>query len=702
MTTDASNLPDPHMPSADVHTHQETPSRFAQPPSGFSPELVARTKNQIQVLVQEIAKLAQSNCELDEFLAGFLMRVTGALGGVAAAAWLKNADGQLELKYQINLAKTCLPNQPAAQQRHARLLDQLLAAGDPALIPPQSGGGSDEAGNPTEHLLLIGPLKLDQETPGLIEIFQRPGAGPATQRGYQRFVVQMCDLASGHLKNRRLRQFVSQQELWGRLQQFIRSIHQDLDVRQTVFAIANDGRRLIDCDRLSVAVGDGHRCSIESVSGLDALEKRAEQIKLLNRLVRAVLRGRTPLWYAASTSDLPPQVEEPLHAYVNKSHTKMLAVIPLHPPVEQASTGSPRSSPSILGALVVEQLTQSDVPAPLRQRVEVVAVHAGDALANSIEHSRIFLLPLWRRLGAMTRWLSRRALPKTLLVAGALCGMLSALWLVPYPFDLTASGKLQPTQRYEIFASVDGTLDEILVPDDPTAMVEQGQILARMTNNDLLVKVRDLEGQRSQLQERIRNLDRAFSEPLDRLEQLQVERDLAEAIEQERSVANQLLVKQQELKLLQIMAPARGYVGNWQIRQNLLRRPVVKGHNLMTLIDPESPWELELEMPERRMSHLLQAARGEEPLRVTFALASHPGHEYQGTLLQIDRRLEVRGEEGNTALVRVAIDKSTLPAELLRSGTRVAAHVHCGKRSIGYVWFREVIESLHTAWLKWF
>lgn len=703
MTTETGK-PTPPLPTdTPFELRADMPVRFAQPAGAMDPDLVARTKNQIRTLVQEISDLANSDCELEEFFEGFLMRTTSALGGVGGAIWLKNADGQLELKYQINLAQTILANDPRAQLQHTRLLHKLIEAGQSALIAPNSSDGEGLGGNPTEHLLVIGPLKHDQDVAGLVEIFQRSGAGPATQRGYQRFVVQMSDVASGYLKNRRLRQFSNQQELWVRLEQFIRAIHQSLDTRQTVFAIANEGRRLIDCDRLSVALCHNRHCAIQAVSGLDTLERRAEQVKHLSRLAAAVVRGQNPLWYSPVATDLAPQIEKHLHPYVDRSHAKMLAIVPLRRPSVDANKSDRPAPPEFIGALIIEQLTQPVISTALRQRIEVVATHSSDALANALDHNNIFLLPLWQRLGRGLNLFRGSNLPKTALVAAALAVVTAALCWIPYPFTLSADGQLQPKSRFEIFANVDGTLDEILVPDDPNAIVKPGQLLATMTNNDLLVKIRDLEGQQKQLQERVRSLDRAFSEKMDRLDQLQIEKDLAEAIELEKGVANQLQVKQRELAMLEVVAPARGHVVNWQLRQNLLHRPVQKGQNLMTVVDPDTDWRLELEMPEKRMAHLLNAAaKSGEPLRVTFSLASHPGREYEGTLLQIDKRLEVRGQEGNAALVMVAFDKQQLTADLLRTGTRVTAQVHCGKRAVGYVWFHELFETVHAAWLMWF
>ena len=132
-------------------------------------------------------------------------------------------------------------------------------------------------------------------------------------------------------------------------------------------------------------------------------------------------------------------------------------------------------------------------------------------------------------------------------------------------------------------------------------------------------------------------------------------------------------------------------------------RPVTKGQNLLTLVAPNTPWRLELELPEKRVGHLLKRLNDDEdPVHVTFALASHPNKKLEGKLKRLDHKLEVHSEEGNTALMEVEFDNSQIAADLLRSGTRVNAKLNCGTRPIGYVYFHEVIETARSAAMFWF
>lgn len=678
-------------------------------------ELVNKTKQQIRNLVSEIADLAKKETPVDEFFEGFLNRTTSALACVGGAIWLAQPDSKvLDLQYHINLNNTSLATDQTAQMRHSMLLNKLREAGEPTLIPPHSGSSNtDQAGNPTEYLLIVGPLKIDQNVVGLVEILQRPGAGPTTQRGYLRFLTQMCDIASDYLKTQHIRTFDDQQNLWQQIEQFVRLVHQGLDPDQTSYVIANEGRRIVGCDRVSVAVATNRRCQIKAVSGLDSIERRADQVKKLNKLATTVIRAGEPLWYHGDDSDLPPQIEKRLHDYVDKSHTKMLAIVPLKE-VDANNAEDSRDSKDLgrgknekpIGALIIEQLKDTEISPVLRKRIEVIANHGQLALTNAKVHNGLFLMPVWKTLGKLTAPFRGNNLSKTLAALAVATMVVAFFCLFPASFTLGAKGQLVPERQHEIFAQVDGVLQEIFI-DDATAQsptVEANTVLARMTNNDLMVQIQNLEGQLSQTTEQIRKFKRAsLDDKLESYDSIIIHGELRSAEEAKNSLQRELQIKKQDAANLQVRSPVPGTVMNWQVKQNLLRRPVVKGQNLMTIVAPDTDWRLELELPERRVGHLMRRLNEtDEPVEVTFALASHPNKELTGQLKRVDRKLEVRSEDGNTALAEIQFDNSQVAADLLRSGTRVNAKLHCGTRSIGYVWFHEVIETVRSAAMFWF
>ena len=670
--------------------------------------MVDETKTQIRNLVQEISDLARTAENVEAFYEGFLTRTVSALASIGGVIWTRDSEDQpLQAQFHINLRQTSLHDDAESQKRHAKLIQRMVETGQPQLVPPDSGSTDPKVGgNPTEHLLILGPLKVDNAVIGMVEIFQRPGAGPTTQRGYLRFLMQMCEIAGEFLGNQRLRAFEQQQQMWHRLEKFIKTVHQSLDLDETIFSIANEGRRLIDCDRVSVALKQGRHCTVKSVSGLDSIERRSEQVKKLGRLATTVVRAGSPLWYDGEDTDLPPQIEKRVHDYVDKSHSKMLAIIPLmmvQPTGDDEASEEKKRPAEPIGALIVEQLKDARITPALENRAAVVVDHGQRALANSLDHHRIFLMPLWKAMGKFFDQFHGRKLLRTGMVAGAVAASIAFACLFPYPFSLGAKGALIPETSHEVYAQLDGVLKEVLVSDTGDSMVEQGQLLARMTSSDLDLAIKDLDGRILQAQEEYNVSNSLRSNNLTPAEQQTNELRLAKSRQLIKNLRQERAVRAQDVEMLDIVAPSAGRVVNWQVRQNLIRRPVRYGQHLMTIVDPDTQWMIELEMPERRVAHLVRAMKdSEETLSVTFGLVSHPGSEFTGTLVSVDQKMEVHSDEGNAALVRVIFPNDAIEKDLLRSGTRVNAQVHCGTTSIGYAMCHELIETVQSKWMLWF
>ncbi|MBQ7814758.1 MAG: hemolysin D, partial [Thermoguttaceae bacterium] len=359
----------------------------------YDSSLVEQTKRQIRVLVNEIAEISRSDASPEEFQAEFLPRVVTALGAVGGAFWSADETGRLSLGYQVNLQEAKLHEDEEANKKHSAFLYNALRSTDTdMLVPPRSGGeGANEGGNPTDFLVVVGVVATELERVGIVEIFQRPDSNPAAQKGYLQFVRQVTRYAADFYKNRQLKNFSDRQNLWTQLEDFTRNIHKTLDFKETVYTVANEGRRLIECDRVSIAICRGRKARVEAVSGQDMVDKRSETAKLLGDLATAVVAANEPIVYTGDSSQLAPQVETAIEEYVDASHTKAIAVYPLVPRrVDENDADETERDKKIVdppfGALIVEQIENARVSEHTMKRVEIVVEHARVAVGNSLEH----------------------------------------------------------------------------------------------------------------------------------------------------------------------------------------------------------------------------------------------------------------------------------------------------------------------------
>lgn len=690
-------------------------------------QTIEQTKQQIRGLVQQIAQLSRSDLDAEQFYAEVLHKIVTALAAQGGAVWTITPDKRLKLDYQINLDRGLLNSESAEAQQHLRLLQNVIQSGDARLAPPLSGGEDPASpGNPTNALLVLAPMQTDDSVEGVLEIFQRPDSQPASQQGYLRFLVQMSQLVGDWLKNRKLRTFSDRQSLWAEIDRFAKEAHNSLDLKETAFTIANEGRRLIGCDRLSVAVKHGVKHKIEAVSGQDTLDTRSNIVVMLRKLTDRVCAAGDPLWYNGTQQDLPPQIEQALQEYIDESHTKSLAVVPVRKheladdPDELGQDESIHDDATgeVIGALIVEQIDAPQSRDSLAPKVDLVTQHSARALSNSLQHNNLFLMPVWRTLGQARLLVKAKTLPKTLFFSTLILAALLSM-LMPWKFRLKAEGTLEPVKRAEVFIGTDGQVEELRVKHQDKvgegdeilllASPMLDQQLAKLSG-DLATSMKRLRGLRDQhsMAERAGDRRSQTNEPADILAQVnQVETEID-------SLELQLQTARRQKELLVVKAPIQGEVVTWDVQRSLpVGRPVGAGQRVMTVADtrPEAEWELVVFLPEADLGHVLrhhfpedQNAPTEEKLLekkidVTYVVHGEPSRQLHGRVKSIQRSAELIEEKGvcYRVLVQVNIDENGQKQQDLESpspGGEVIARIHCGKRMLGYVLFHDAWEWL--------
>ncbi|TWT94838.1 multidrug resistance protein MdtN [Botrimarina colliarenosi] len=703
-------------------------TQFSQPAAAPDDDAVRRAKAEIQTIVRQISELSRQDISPERYYEEFLNKVVSALAAPGGAIWTVSDTGQLQLGYQINLRQTGLAENPIAQEQHGRLVHRVLSAPvgpgfkEGAVVPPHSGFSADDElvdaasgehlpANATDFLLVLAPVHNDQGAQGVVEVFQRPGARPQVQQGYLNFLLQVCELAGDYLRGRRLALLADKQSLWEQLESFTRLAHDRLDVRQSAYTIANEGRRLIGADRVTVAVGRGRKPKIEAISGQDTFDTRSNVSTLLTKLARAVAKTGEDVWYTGDTSKLAPQVEKALDAYVDESQTKAMAILPLvdrrgvdpEATEEDVRKGGRREG-DVIGALIVEQMVDNRIADGFTQRVDVVRSHSETALGNALEHEGLFLMPLWKTLGKATWMFRRHTLPKTVLVTGAIAGAIAASLLVQKEFLLEGDGKLRPRDVANVFAQIDGTVKSIDVTDE--AQVERGQALVELESVDLEKDLTATRGRLNTIDAEHATINREITgqrgdelSPEERAQKLGRRASLYEELISLRAELKLLETKQQQLT---VTSPLTGQVITSRVEERLMGRPVRRGQVLLEIADPEGEWILEVEMPEKRLGHITKAIREspDKSLEVEFLLATNTEQTLTGRLTEpgIAASAEVRGDDGNTVLLTVEFDQKEFreAATDPKVGAEVKARVHCGRASLAYAYLHDLVDFVRS------
>jgi multidrug efflux pump subunit AcrA (membrane-fusion protein) len=681
---------------------------------------IERARGQIRALVGEIEQLARSDLAEAEFFRGLLERVLMAMEAVAGLVWIVGEGGRVEPVCHAGVENTGIAATPETQAAHGALVQALVQSPTGLLVPPHSELGNGSSGgtvaaNDTGLLVIATPIDRGGVRAGLIEIFHQQNL-PDVERGYLTFLEQVSAVAGDYLGRRQLKTLDTQQSTLTQVERFSRAVHESLDPVATAFVLANEARRIIGCDRVSVLVRRRRKMRLEAVSGQESVERRASAVQAIETLVRVVATAGDPLWHPDPARELPPQIEEELEHYIDESHATALAIIPLEKPrptpvvkpggvdavAVAKAEAAPRTAPEPIGAIVAEWFSSSSFDEGKRARVDLVADHGKVAIANALTHTSLPFYGLLDLLGKSRALTTARNLPRTVLAALSAAAALLALILIPAELRLEGKGTLEPVHRRDVFAGIDGVVEKLESGLEHGAGVTGGQLLATLRNTDLEVALTDVLGRKASSEEQLVSTRRALLEDkkisADEKTRLagraaQLQREI-ESLEQQR--------KLYELKKLdlEVRSPIDGVIVTWQVRDRLTLRPVEKGQSLMSIADKTGPWELEVHMSDDRLGHInraaLDAKQAGRELKVDYILATAPGTRHYGLVKEIHEQAEVRGEAGNTVLVRVTIDPERHEKEELGAGATVTARIACGKRPLGYVWFHDVLAFIQS------
>jgi hypothetical protein len=693
--------------------------------------LVEETRKQINRLFEEVARLAEVDLAPVDFYGEFLKRVLQALAAPAGAVWIRTAQGNLQLQFQINMREVGLDATEEGRASHDELLRKAVMQPQPRFLPPRSSegaatGGAPGAGNPTDFLLLLVPIIVDNQVAGLLEVWQAPDRHPNAIRGFLEFMMRMAELATRYTRNYMLRQMVGQQQLWVQLETFARQIHSSLNPIEVSYLIANEGRRLVECDRISIGLRYSRRVSVEAISGADVVEKRSNLVQLMRTLFDKVMKWGEKLVFTGVQDDtLPPDVHKALDAYLAESNSKLLVVVPLKDEREGESKRPARSG------LLMECFEPNAAPEQLMARLEVVARHATPALYNAVEHRRIPFRFIWQPLAKVQEGLGGKAKAIATLVTVGVIALVVALIVIPYPLKMDANGTVLPETRRQVYPPVEATVKQIIV--HPNQQVAGDQPLILMEDINLQMNIAKLNGEIAASQAQIDALGQQIkgngaAQGFDRgraqaqLSQEKATRDgknaelalLVKRTHSDPSKPGQFWVSSPPFP--PVDSRLRKEPPSWTVltsdfQENLTNRQVKPSDPLLRLGDKAGNWEIELKIPQKHIGQVLWAFEheGKEELDVDLLVRSAPTRVFKGKL----RRDRIAGEatpnkdDNNEAEpvvladVRIAgdgiADSDCLLKEprLLVTGTEVHAKVRCGSHRMGYSLFYGVWEFFY-------
>jgi hypothetical protein len=689
--------------------------------------LIEQARRQINRLAEEVAHLSESDVAPPDYYSAFLQNVLQALAAPAGAIWLLTPQGNLQLQCQVNMREVGLDQTPEGRASHDEFLRQALTRPQPGMLPPRSGLGEAEGnrpapGNPTDYLILLAPIMVDKVVAGLVEIWQDPRRGPDAQRGFLQFLVKMAGLAGGYTRNHQLRQMVGQQQVWTQLEAFARQIHNSLNPTEVAYVIANESRRLIECDRVSIALRTGSKVKVEAISGADVVEKRSNLVQLMRKLFDAVMTWGEKLVFNGTKDDaLPPAVLAALDEYLAESTSKLLVVMPLRDDRETNKKRPPRSG------IMMEAFDPALSSEQTVARLEVIAKHATPALFNATEYKRIPFRFVWMPIAKVQDGLGGKAKAIMTCVSVALAVLVIAMIVVPYPLKMEAKGQVLPIKRAYVFPPMACKVEKFEEVVKPSVRVAKGQPLAVLYAPDIAPEVTTLIYAADAAQKKmdlIQGRGGQNTNPSDKLTReislIEAQGELFAKTALLRQMQNLFSIDMQRPGFMVLRAPIDGVVLTPDFKEKFTGAAVKESQPLMRIgsYNPEpgknklSDWEIELKIPQKHIGQVLAAfsrLKDGEELDVDILLASEPTTMWKGKLARnkIAAEATPNRDDNNEsdpvtyAWVRIHSKDGDIPAgyelpsDKLVADLAVRTRIRCGNRAMGYSLFYGVWEFIY-------
>jgi multidrug efflux pump subunit AcrA (membrane-fusion protein) len=650
--------------------------------------------------IEQLHAAAREPLAVRDFYRQLVAEAATALDVAGGAAWRPGAGGRPELICQS------LPDDGVEANWSTRSdLVAMTLTGGKATISSADDREHDWLLCPVEQPAGVGDAGHSPPV-AVLEIWMPPGASPPVRQGWLDFAAALADVASDFHARDELRQLRSTSSLHGQAVDLLRRVAAPRSLADAAFEVANEGRRLLACDRVTVLVRRGNAWRLAAVSGADAAPRRGDFARHSAELADRVARWGEPLEHSgqpAANDELPPPLVAAIAQRLDESHARTLACVPItfrdrHRDVA-SGTGARKISRRPEVVLLAERFDAG--PALREPLIELGELCAG-ALARAAELDRFPVrtaLHWSERLAALR---DVRQLVRMLAIAIiAACG-LAALIFLPVDFTVEAPARLATTIEREVFATVTGAVAEVRVTHGQ--LVNEGDVLVMLNDPELALKLQEIRGEMDATRKRLEALavsrtDRTLREVAneDRLPLSAEQRELEERLA---SLDRQRDLLETRRESLTLRSPCAGQVLTRDVQSLLASRPVERGQALVTIADLSSGWELRADVPQRQISHVLAAeadANERDQMAATFRVAGDVTQSYSGHVVEISAvaPLDAEGlrDEAPPVEVRIAVDGAPPPAA--RPGMTAIVRIHCGRRSLGYVGFHDVAATLY-------
>lgn len=436
--------------------------------------------------------------------------------------------------------------------------------------------------------------------------------------------------------------------------------------------------RWVPADRVSYLTSLGSTFRLAVSSATTAIDQRSKEASWLRQLADDVCQAGTDLSNDGEHADSVPATA-----------TETLAI-----PV---MTGE--SVDSVAAVIVLQRHTRQPISlaastARIRQQIDAAAVDVATTLRSRAEKTDRRTAAWWRHAPNWQR----------LAAIAALCLGIALLLNIPITFRLPVEGRLESARSFGVFAPAPGTLVKLHVEDG--ASVAAASILAVVSSTEIELQQERLTGELAAAETelaslRLRQSDSAANDSgsasLNGPAQDAASGRSRQMVLRSRvqSLRAQTRLMDEVQRSLTIRAPIDGRVILRDQQADLVGQSISQSQWLMQIVDPTDGYDAILDLPEKDDAYLRRALlKDAASVTGSMRLLASPDVHFSGSISRLADSVQLN-ERGKSAIeVTIAVHES-LPDDV-HVGATVVGTIDVGKRSLGFIFFRPIIEFLRS------
>ena len=657
-------------------------------------------KSEVRQTLAQLNELTRTQADFNQFVDTVLGKVVALTGAHGALLWQTNAQGQLQITHATGTrVKEVVPD----TEQHAHLVKEVITKETPLGLTSEAvvvaGESKKSVKNTTPFLLLFAPIYNRKKICcGTIELLQRSEITQSAQDGYLNFLGQISKLFPRWHEQQDLRRLSNKETTWSTKMNFVTEVHRSIELKETTFALANEVRRLLNCDRVSIALWKGSKCKVDAISSQDKFDNRSNVVRKLGNVATNCVSADTPIWLTGDTKGLAPNLAKQVNEYLDESHSRTFIVAPLmdRPKIDSDQSDQTRRhlKPKKLGAMIIEYFDTEVSQAQINDDYELAKVQSELALANAERHTMIFMQPILQKMGWLQQLLFRDHRIKTMVGLGALLVFILFLCFYRVEHRMKIHGVLQPVQRRDIHTIAEGQIVKFFV--DHGDRVKKDDKLFEQDSHDLDLKLVEINREIDSANNQIKSLESQRGRGLPPDERATISEKMSSLRDQVRFLEKHRQLLQEREESLIVNSKIDGKIVTWDVKSRLEGKPFPANAYVLTVADIDGDWQLEMKVPEGKVGYISRAAVDNDgnPLEATYHIATNPSKVLNGELIQVAERAEV-GQSGQKEF-RAVITTDPSSREGLKVGVGVTARVNCGKRPIGFVWTYQLVDYFRT------